>query len=236
MPTNYTDVLQLPRSILKSEDYSEGRLDESTLLALRDDVINNWDTNYSNVNVWPCRNFSGGAIDITRNRQINKKIFSQVPSIKNLVDTFEAMFAYLSIDLVWLLCNSKEGDGFQGWHKDFAVGEQITKTIVIKKEDEETTRSFNNSVSFEADDVRISVMDISMWWLRICSSWREFTVLNSPKGFWRSLPEISLFCQSKSFKDLITQSLVPIPFTFARLNALQPAVKHSHSLSDPCIC
>jgi hypothetical protein len=25
---------------------------------------------------------------------------------------------------------------------------------------------------------------------------------------------------------------VPVPFPFARLNALQPAVKHSHSLSD----
>ena len=67
------------------------------------------------------------------------------------------MFPYLSIDLVWLLCKSKEGDGFQGWHKEFVLGKRITKTIVInlgskEKEDEETTRSFNNSVSFEADD------------------------------------------------------------------------------------
>jgi hypothetical protein len=29
---------------------------------------------------------------------------------------------------------------------------------------------------------------------------------------------------------------VPIPFAFARLNALQAAVKHSNSLSDPCLC
>jgi hypothetical protein len=33
-----------------------------------------------------------------------------------------------------------------------------------------------------------------------------------------------------SSKDLITQSLVPISFPFARLNALQPAVKHSHTV------
>jgi hypothetical protein len=50
MPTEYTDVLQLPQSILKGEDFTEGNLDKSTLLALRDDVINNWDTNYSNTN------------------------------------------------------------------------------------------------------------------------------------------------------------------------------------------
>jgi hypothetical protein len=67
------------------------------------------------------------------------------------------MFPYLSVDMVWLLCKSKEGDGSQGWHKDFALGQQIIKTIVInieskEKKDEETTRSFNNSASFEADD------------------------------------------------------------------------------------
>ncbi len=50
-PTEYTDVLQLPRSILKGEDFTEGPLDESTLLALRDDLINNWDINYSIVNI-----------------------------------------------------------------------------------------------------------------------------------------------------------------------------------------
>jgi hypothetical protein len=157
MPTKDTDVLRLPRSILKGDNFSEERLDSSTLLALRDDVIHNLNTNYSNADFPPCRRFSGGAIDITSNRQIYKKNFSQVPLIKNLVDTFKIMFLYLSVDMVWLLRKTKEGDGFQGWHKDFALGKWITKTIVIilgskEKEDEETTRSFNNNVSFEADD------------------------------------------------------------------------------------
>jgi hypothetical protein len=67
------------------------------------------------------------------------------------------MFPYLSIDLVWLLCKSKEGDGFQGWHKHFSLGQQITKTIVINvgskdRENEETTGSFDNNVSLEVDD------------------------------------------------------------------------------------
>jgi hypothetical protein len=67
------------------------------------------------------------------------------------------MFPYLSIDLVWLLRNSKEGDGFQGWHKDFLLGQQITKTIDInfgskERDNDETTGLFNNDVSFEVDD------------------------------------------------------------------------------------
>ncbi len=96
-------------------------------------------------------------MDRTSNRQIYKKHFTQVPLLKNLVDTFETMFPYLSVDLVWLLCKSKEGDGFQGWHKDFLLGQRITKTIVInvgskERDNEETTGSFNNDVSYEVDD------------------------------------------------------------------------------------
>ncbi len=96
-------------------------------------------------------------MDRTSNRQIYKRHFTQVPLLMNLVDTFETMFPYLSVDLIWLLCKSKEGDGFQGWHKDFLLGQQITKIIVInvgskERDNEETTRSFNNDVSFEVDD------------------------------------------------------------------------------------
>jgi hypothetical protein len=55
--------------------------------------------------------------------------------------------------------------------------------------------------------VTISLVDISVWWLQYLVSKMEFTVLKSPKGFWRSLPEISLFSlfsQLESSKDLIT--------------------------------
>ncbi len=49
-PTEYTNVLQLPRSMMKGQgkDVTRGHLDESTLLELRDDIINNWDIHYSN--------------------------------------------------------------------------------------------------------------------------------------------------------------------------------------------
>ncbi len=86
-------------------------------------------------------------MDRTTDRQIYKKHFTQVPLLKKLVDTFETMFPYHSVDLVWLLHKSKEGDWFQGWHKDFWLGQRITKTIVIndgskERDNEETTASF----------------------------------------------------------------------------------------------
>jgi hypothetical protein len=158
-PTEYSNVLRLPRSIMKEEgkDVTRGHLDMSTLFELRDDLINNWDIHYSNPKYCPCKHFSGGPVDRTSNRQIYKEYFTQVPLLKNLVDTFESMFPYLFVDLIWLLCKSKEGDGFQGWHKDFLLGKQITKTIVInvgskERDNEETTRTFNNDVSFEIND------------------------------------------------------------------------------------
>ena len=51
----------------------------------------------------------------------------------------------------------KEGDGFQGWHKDFLLGQRITKTIVInvgskERDNEETTGSFKNDLSFGVGD------------------------------------------------------------------------------------
>jgi hypothetical protein len=71
------------------------------------------------------------------------------------VDTFETLLPYLSVDLVWLLHNSKEGDGFQGWHKDFYMGGRITKTIVVNlgskaRVNEETPVSLDNA--FEVDE------------------------------------------------------------------------------------
>jgi hypothetical protein len=96
-------------------------------------------------------------VERTSNRQIYKKHFTQVTLLKKLVDTFETMFPYLSVDLVWLLRKSKEGDGCQGWHQDFSLGQQIPKTIVInvgskERDNKETTGSFDNDVSFEVDD------------------------------------------------------------------------------------
>jgi hypothetical protein len=125
------------------------------LSEFRNDPINNCEILYSNPDYCPCKNFSGDLVDRASNRQIYKKHFNQVPLVKNLVDTFETMLPYLSINLVWLLCKSKESDGFQGWHKDFYMGGQITKTIVVNVgskeiENEDTPVSFDNN--FQVDN------------------------------------------------------------------------------------
>jgi hypothetical protein len=131
-------------------------LDKSTLSELRDDLINNWEILYSNPKYRPFKKKSGGPVDRASNRQIYKKHFNQVPLLKNLGDTFETMLPYLSINFVWLLHKSKEGDGFQGWHKDFYMGGRITKTIVFNVgskviNNEETLTSLENNDFFEVD-------------------------------------------------------------------------------------
>ncbi len=147
-------------------------MDESTLSELRDDLINNWEILYSNLNYCPCKNVSGGPVDRANNRQIYKKHFDQVPLLKNLVDpyTFETMLPYLSVNLVWLLRKSKEGDVFQGWHKDFYMSGQITKTTVVnlgskERENEETPVSFGNAFEVdeweEVDEYALSVLNNS---------------------------------------------------------------------------
>jgi hypothetical protein len=140
------------------------------LSELKDDLINNWEILYSNPNYRPCKKNSGGPVDRASNRQIYNNHFNQVPLLKNLVDTFETMLPYLSVNLVWLLHKSKEGDGFQGWHKDFYMGGQITKTIVVtvgskERENEETPVSFDNTFKMdnwnEIDDYALSVLNNS---------------------------------------------------------------------------
>ncbi len=56
-PTDDTDVLRLPRSLMKAQgqQVTRGCLDESTLSELRDDLINNWEILYSNPKYQPCK-------------------------------------------------------------------------------------------------------------------------------------------------------------------------------------
>ncbi len=104
-PTDDTNILQLPRSLMKAQgqQVTQGCLeDKSALPELSDDLLNNWQILYSNPKYQSCKNFSGGPVDRASNWQIYRKHFSQVPLLKNLVDTFETMLPYLCIDLVWL--------------------------------------------------------------------------------------------------------------------------------------
>ena len=65
------------------------------------------------------------------NRQIPSTKFEQVPLIKKLVDQFCNLFPHLSIDQVWLIVKSKQGSGFQEWHRDFYLNDKIVRTIAV---------------------------------------------------------------------------------------------------------
>ena len=58
-------------------------------------------------------------------------MFQGVPLIAELVKYFEEKYNHLKVRSVWMIEKSKENDGFQGWHRDFYLGTEVTTTIVV---------------------------------------------------------------------------------------------------------
>ena len=75
--------------------------------------------------------FSGEVVDQEKNRHIRSEKFKDLPTIDKLVRIFKAKFPNLDVDSVWLLQKTRCEDGFQNWHRDFALGQKITTTIVV---------------------------------------------------------------------------------------------------------
>jgi hypothetical protein len=75
--------------------------------------------------------FDGKWMDSSTNRHIYSEKFDHIPRIKELVNVFKEKFKHLTVDSVWLLQKCRQDDGFQGWHRDFALGKKITTTIVM---------------------------------------------------------------------------------------------------------
>ncbi len=98
---------------------------------LTQDICNNWDTSYP-VNAFPpAKVFEGDKIDATKNRHILSVMFQGIPWIAELVKYFEEKYNHLEVRSVWMIEKSKENDGFQGWHRDFYLGTEVTTTIVV---------------------------------------------------------------------------------------------------------
>jgi hypothetical protein len=121
---------QLTRSHTKQLDFIQNNLNNETVSALSNDILQNWNTTCSLERFGPCKNFDG-PVDKDSNCQIPHTKFHDAPLLNKLVDTFTEMFQYLTIDMVWLIVKSKPGSGFQSWHQDFNLKEKITTTIVI---------------------------------------------------------------------------------------------------------
>ena len=109
----------------------QGRVEESWLAQLMQDIRHNWDTTYSVNKFQPAKAFDGDKIDATKNRHILRAMFQGVPWIAELVKYFEEKYNHLEVRSVWMIEKSKENDGFQGWHRDFYLGTEVTTTIVV---------------------------------------------------------------------------------------------------------
>ena len=101
------------------------------LAQLTQDICHNWDTTYSVNKFQPAKAFDGDKIDATKNRHILRAMFQGVPWIAELVKYFEEKYNHLEVRSVWMIEKSKENDGFQGWHRDFYLGTEVTTTIVV---------------------------------------------------------------------------------------------------------
>ncbi len=95
----------------KEIDFIESNLNDDTVAALSNDILQNWDTTYSLDHFDMCKDFDG-PVDKECNDSIPHTKFEQVSLIKKLVDTFSQMLSSLTIDLVWLTIKSKPGSGF----------------------------------------------------------------------------------------------------------------------------
>ena len=90
----------------------------------------------------------------------------------------------------------------------------IQKTIIFSQV------SANEEILWHERVWQYPLMDISKWWIYGFKFPKKFVEISC-----RDLTR----CQSQSSKDLITNPSVSFSFAFARLNALQSAVRHSHN-------
>jgi len=58
-------------------------------------------------------------------------MFQGVPLIAEQVKYCEEKYTHLEVRSVWMIEKLRENDGFQGWHRDFYLGTEVTMTIVV---------------------------------------------------------------------------------------------------------
>jgi hypothetical protein len=80
-----------------NKNLQHGRLIESRLTQLTQDIHNNWDTTYS-VNLFPpAKEFDGKKVDAAKNRHILRVMFVDVPLIAELVKYFKEKYTKIKI-------------------------------------------------------------------------------------------------------------------------------------------
>jgi hypothetical protein len=118
----------------EGNDITQGHLDESTLLELRDDLINNWDIHYSNPNYQPCKNFlvvlwtEGATGRFTRHISL-KFHYSRTWWIP-------LKLCFLIFPSTWYGCyaNQKKMMGFRGGTKTFLLVNESPRLLLLMLE------------------------------------------------------------------------------------------------------
>jgi hypothetical protein len=90
----------------------KGQLSVKTVTLLCNDILVNWDMTYSRDHFETCKDFDG-PVDKECNRHIPATKLNQAPFIQNPVDMFCVTYSYLTVDMVWIIVQSKPGNGFQ---------------------------------------------------------------------------------------------------------------------------
>ena len=119
---------------------------------LRDDLLAYWDEHYPCSSYAPPERYKNTKIDTKSNRVIQKKDFTKMRHVQELVTMFETIHHELEIESVWFIKKSRRGDGFQRWHQDLVgIGTTVATIVVnidsVDKEDE----------AFEVEKIRQQV-------------------------------------------------------------------------------
>jgi hypothetical protein len=114
-------------------EIESGDMDDFSMRELTDDLQDNWDSTYGLAKFPPSREFGGDKIDARKNRHIKRALIidGKLQRIANLVAYFEKKFSHVELSSAWLIEKSSQDDGFQGWHREFFLGTNITTTIVV---------------------------------------------------------------------------------------------------------
>ena len=175
---------RLTQHTTKMNSFIKGRIDTTSLDRLTNDLVANWNTTYSEKMFPTCSLFDGEPVDKDKNRQINSNQFDNVPRIRDLVHIFENKFKHLRVDSVWLLKKTSSNDGFQGWHRDFALGKKITSTIVVN------VGFFEDDVTAHNDDDPVGISIRKGKQLDLQTPCCQYCKNGIPRNRWRVINKV----------------------------------------------
>jgi hypothetical protein len=98
---------------------------------LSNSVLMNWDVDYPINKFKPPKGYKLEVVDTDKNWVVEREQLQDFKYLSNLIVSFEEEYVWLEVESVLLICQQKEGTGFQDWHIDLAKNGQTVYTICI---------------------------------------------------------------------------------------------------------